>query len=77
MTRGGAVTRCGRQGALERGEAAGEGGLQLRGEEDPQLRDDASRDQLVGGHVEGRVPHLDTCPERSRGGGGGAWLQNV
>lgn len=60
------MARSGRQGALERGEAAGERCLQLRGEEDPQLRDDASRDQLVRGHIKGRVPHLDTCRE---GGG--------
>lgn len=60
----GAVTHTGRQGALERGEAAGERCLQLRGEEDSQLCDDASCDQLVRGHIKGWVPHLNTCRER-------------
>lgn len=46
--------------ALEGSEAAGECRLELRGEEDSQLCDDASCDELVRGHVEGRVPHFDT-----------------
>lgn len=56
-----------RQGALEGGEAAGERCLQLRGEEDSQLCDDASCDQLVRGHIKGWVPHLDTCREWNEG----------
>lgn len=47
--------------ALEGSEAAGEGRLELGGEEDPQLCDDASCDELVRGYVERWVPHLDTC----------------
>lgn len=46
---------------LERGEAARERRLQLGGQEDAQLRDDAACDQLVRGHVERRVPHLHAC----------------
>jgi len=49
---------------LEGSEAAGERCLELGGEEDPQLCDDASGDELVRGHVEGRVPHLDACSQR-------------
>lgn len=51
--------------ALEGSEAAGERRLELRGEEDPQLRDDAPCNELVGGHVECRVPHFDTCSKQS------------
>lgn len=56
-------TRTSRRGwvALEGSEAAGEGRLELGGEEDPQLCDDASCDELVRGYVERWVPHLDTC----------------
>lgn len=50
-------------GALERGEAAGECRLQLGGQEDAQLGDDAACDELVRGHVERRVPHLHACSE--------------
>lgn len=50
-----------RRAALEGGEAAGERRLQLRGEEDSQLCDDASCDELVRSHIERRVPHLDAC----------------
>lgn len=50
--------------ALEGSEAAGERRLELRGEEDSQLCDDAPCDELVRGHVEGRVPHFDTCRKR-------------
>lgn len=49
------------RGALEGSEAAGERRLELRGEEDSQLCDDASCDELVRGHVKCRVPNLDTC----------------
>lgn len=48
-------------GALERGEAARERRLQLGGQEDAQLGDDAACDELVRGHVERRVPHLHAC----------------
>lgn len=48
-------------GTLERGEAAGERRLQLGGQEDAQLGDDAARDELVRGHVKRRVPHLHAC----------------
>lgn len=50
-----------RLSALEGSEAAGERRLQLRREEDAQLCDDASCNQLVGGDIERRVPHLDAC----------------
>lgn len=50
--------------ALEGSEAAGERRLELRGEKDSQLCDDAPCDELVRGHVEGRVPHFDTCRKR-------------
>lgn len=56
-----------RQGALECGEAAGECCLQLGGEEDSQLCDDASCDQLMRGHIKGWVPHLNTCREGHEG----------
>lgn len=49
--------------ALESGEAASERCLELRWEEDPQLGDDASCDELVRRHVKRRVPHLDTCSQ--------------
>lgn len=54
-----------RWAALEGSEAAGECSLELRGEEDPQLCDDASGNELVGGHVESWVPHLDAYGEQS------------
>lgn len=50
--------------ALEGSEAASERCLELRGEEDPQLCDDASCDELVRGHVKRRVPHLNTCSRK-------------
>lgn len=50
---------------LEGSEAAGERSLELRGEEDSQLCDDASCDELVRSHVERRVPHLDTYSKQS------------
>lgn len=58
-------------GALERSEAASERCLQLGGQEDAQLGDDAACDELVRGHVKRWVPHLHTCrrdgDERSNG----------
>lgn len=50
--------------ALEGGEAAGERRLELRREEDSELCDDASCDELVRSHVERRVPHFNTCSRR-------------
>lgn len=47
--------------ALEGSEATGERSLELRGEEDSQLCNDAPGDELVRGHIKRRVPHLDTC----------------
>lgn len=61
----------GLSGSLEGSEAAGERRLEFRGEEDSQLCDDASCDELVRGHVERRVPHLYTCKEQ----GEKSWLQ--
>lgn len=68
-TRGGPAV-----GTLERGEAAGERCLQLGGQEDAQLGDDAARDELVRGHVERRVPHLHACgQDRGERSNAAAW----